>query len=59
MDKKQILNEIDEARLDLIKWVRKPIQALAYSNKDAVIDQLNSKLIPIIEKLKKEIRRRK
>ena len=59
MNKKQILDEIDEARLDLIRWIRQPIQALAYSNKGAVIGQVNSKLMPIIEELRKEVRKHK
>jgi len=58
MNKKQILEEINEARLDLLRWIRKPIQALAYSNKTAVCDAVNSKLMPIIEKLEEDINKR-
>lgn len=44
---------INEARLDIIYWVRQGKTATKHANKGAIINIVNTNLMPVIEELRK------
>ncbi len=53
--KKQISEDLDEARRDFISWTRQPLEGLKYTNKIQLCGKINSIFMPIIEKINKQL----